>query len=131
LPLFFIFLTEYRPPSIFLDIAGVPTINFSKLYAASRAVAPGDASDRERNADESRQIGQRPAESMSLGRIFRFRDSTLIGDPAIQAYLFAGIGDSNRNGVRVDIQPKKSYFGHTTSSIRVAALRRRFHLFAA
>jgi hypothetical protein len=56
---------------------------------------------------------------MSLGRIFGFRESTLIGDPAIQAYLFAGIGDSNRNGLRVDIQPKKSYFGHATSSIRV------------
>ena len=34
----------------------------------------GKASDRERNADESRQIRQRPAESMSLGRIFRFRE---------------------------------------------------------
>lgn len=36
-----------------------------------RLLREGNASDRERNADESRQIRQRPAESMSLGRIFR------------------------------------------------------------
>jgi hypothetical protein len=39
-----------------------------------RLLREGNASDRERNADESRQIRQRPAESMSLGRIFRFRE---------------------------------------------------------
>lgn len=39
-----------------------------------RLLREGNASDRERNADESRQNRQRPAESMSLGRIFRFRE---------------------------------------------------------
>lgn len=44
------------------------------MQPPARLLREGNASDRERNADESRQIRQRPAESMSLGRIFRFRE---------------------------------------------------------
>lgn len=40
-----------------------------------RLLREGNASDREGNADESRQIRQRPTESVSLDRIFRSRES--------------------------------------------------------